>query len=428
MHTFFTLLKKEIRELLTPQMLIPFLVTVLLFFGIGKIVGKQISKQNKEQKVVVLDLDDSTSSREVPEIITKNGIVPTVLHRTSLDAAKQRARQEHTTTVLVLPVGFGEAIQAGRTQSIPVYTTLYSFSILGSRGLAAATTAIQSINEHFGNAMLKSATAAIQPETVRAPIQPENFVAIGSKEIQANPEIVLSFVSSQTTFIPIVLFLVIVLASQMIAVSIASEKENKTLETLLSTPTNRNLIVASKLVGAGIVALGLAVVYMFGLGSYMSGITGGVGNSLAELKPIFSQLGLVLTLRDYTMLGLSLFFGILAALSIAIILGSFAEDTKSAQGVITPIMVLIMIPYFLTLFLDFSSLPRTAQWAIYAIPFAHPFLASQNIFLKNYSQITAGIVYEAVFFLVFVYIAAKLFSSDKILTLKLNFGKKKSSA
>ena len=50
-----------------------------------------------------------------------------------------------------------------------------------------------------------------------------------------------------TIYIPIVLFVAVIFASQMIATAIATEKENKTLETLLSYPVTRTSIVTSKM-------------------------------------------------------------------------------------------------------------------------------------------------------------------------------------
>jgi len=52
-----------------------------------------------------------------------------------------------------------------------------------------------------------------------------------------------SVVTQQTLLIPIVLFMVIMMSAQMIAASIAGEKENKTLETLLSTPVGKGALV-----------------------------------------------------------------------------------------------------------------------------------------------------------------------------------------
>jgi ABC-2 type transport system permease protein len=148
-------------------------------------------------------------------------------------------------------------------------------------------------------------------------------------------------------------------------------------------------------------------------------------NASSALRPILSQLGLIFTSGDYLLLGISLFAGILAALSMAFILGSFAQDTKSAQGVIAPIMVMLLIPYLLTLYLDLAAFSPVLRAVLYAIPFTHTFLAAQNILLGRYTEVLLGDAYLGVIVVVSIFAAAKIFSSDKILTMRLPFGKKK---
>ena len=58
MRTFLTLLKKELRELLTWQIILPILLTAVLFFGLGNVLGKEQQKANAAQAVVVLDRDN----------------------------------------------------------------------------------------------------------------------------------------------------------------------------------------------------------------------------------------------------------------------------------------------------------------------------------------------------------------------------------
>jgi len=88
-------------------------------------------------------------------------------------------------------------------------------------------------------------------------------------------------------------------------------------------------------------------------------------------------------------------------------------------------MVLLLIPYFLTIFLDLSVLPDVARYAVLAIPFTYPFITGPNLFLGNYGIVWWGIGYQLVWFAVFVTIAARVFSSDRILTMKLSLGKRK---
>ncbi|RLE05837.1 MAG: ABC transporter permease, partial [Candidatus Aminicenantes bacterium] len=56
---------------------------------------------------------------------------------------------------------------------------------------------------------------------------------------------------------------------------------------------------------------------------------------------------------------------------------------------------------------------------------SHPFLASQNILLGNYGIVFGGILYMLLFFGVLIFIAARIFSTDKVLTMKLRFRRKK---
>jgi ABC-2 type transport system permease protein len=86
---------------------------------------------------------------------------------------------------------------------------------------------------------------------------------------------------------------------------------------------------------------------------------------------------------------------------------------------------MVMIPYFISLFADINTLSLPVKILVLAIPFSHPFLVSQNLYLGNYGMIAAGLAYMLVVFVVLVAFAARVFSTDKILTMKLHFGKKK---
>ena len=92
---------------------------------------------------------------------------------------------------------------------------------------------------------------------------------------------------------------------------------------------------------------------------------------------------------------------------------------------IMPLIFLVMIPYFISFFADFKTLSLPVKLLVWIIPFSHPFLATQNIILGNTQGLVLGIAYMFVFFLVMVVIAARIFSTDRVLTMKLKWGKKK---
>jgi ABC-2 type transport system permease protein len=92
---------------------------------------------------------------------------------------------------------------------------------------------------------------------------------------------------------------------------------------------------------------------------------------------------------------------------------------------IMPLMFMVMIPYFISIFADINAVSLPLKIFIMAIPFSHPFMVSQNLYLGNYGMIAAGLAYMLVVFAILVVFAARVFSTDKILTMKLRFGKKK---
>jgi ABC-2 type transport system permease protein len=111
-------------------------------------------------------------------------------------------------------------------------------------------------------------------------------------------------------------------------------------------------------------------------------------------------------------------------LAISIILGALVNDSKSAQTMLLPIMMMVMVPWLVTLFTDVNSLPTAAKLIVWAIPFTHTFTAMPNLMFGNYTAFWGGLAYQIVFFAIVMFFALKLFKSDKILTISLNFGQK----
>jgi ABC-2 type transport system permease protein len=68
-----------------------------------------------------------------------------------------------------------------------------------------------------------------------------------------------------------------------------------------------------------------------------------------------------------------------------------------------------------------NTLPLAIKAVLYAIPFSHPIIASKAIVLGDYTTVIFGIIYVAAFTVVIMYIASRLFATEKILTAKLRF-------
>lgn len=463
MKKFLILLKKEINELLTLQTLIPLIVMVVIFISIGNIIGSETKKEKlKSIKLYVIDYDKSLISKEYINFLKSNNIKifsfknleslnkdqkkeiigflksnNTFSHLNTPDILikfSQEAKKNNINTVIFIPEGFGKNIINNRRATIYPLSILTSFSIVKLSSSKNLDTTIALLNTFIENYILSEIKNKIisynnkikfNESFFKNPLKIDYSLYVNKKIANIHPAIIGGFVISQSVIIPIVIFMIIIFSTQMVATSIAAEKENKTLETLLSMPVKRTHIVSAKMLGAGVVSMLMAIIYIIGFRYYLNGITGRGFSSeqVNALKPILDKLELSLQISDYILLCLSIFGAVLTALAIALIIGAFAEDVKQIQTLITPIIFLLMIPYILSIFLDINSLSPVIKYIIYAIPFAHPFFATTNLFFGNIKPVIYGILYQFIIFMILVIIAGRIFSSDKILTMKLKLSK-----
>jgi len=101
-----------------------------------------------------------------------------------------------------------------------------------------------------------------------------------------------------------------------------------------------------------------------------------------------------------------------------------ANDTKSSQNMVMPILMLAMVPYLISMLTDINTLPTVFRFIVYAIPFTHTFSAIPNLMFGNTTIFFSGLVYQLAVFAICMFFALRLFKSDKIFTISLNFGQK----
>jgi ABC-2 type transport system permease protein len=427
MKKFMNLLLKEVRELITMQLFISLLFTIFLFYFIGQMAKTEMKKATRTQKIAVLNLDNSPFSDQLVGNLKTANFQPEMVKDETKEEAIEKTKASDTNLLLVIPEGFGQSLETQDIKEIETYSFLRSFSIVGSRSSVIINAVIKAMNEYLSSDVLKKRVPDISPEKLKNPIKSKDFVIVKDRMAEGKAEAIAGFVSSQSIFLPIILMMIIIYASQMVISAIAMEKQNKTLETLLTVPISRTSIVTAKMLAAGLVGLISAIIYMVGFRYYMGGFMGDVSEAATAsgLTSVIQKLGLAFTANSYVILGISLFLAILCALAMATILGVLAEDYRSAQSLIMPMIFLVMIPYFLSFFSDIKSLSLPAKLLLYAIPFSHPFLTTQNLLLEDYRPIVLGIIYMAAVFIVLIIIAARIFSTDKVLTMKLRLRKKR---
>jgi ABC-2 type transport system permease protein len=424
MKKFSNLLFKEIKELINKQLVLSLLMMVAIFYFVGQMAKTEMKKAAATQNISVLDLDGSELSKGLAAGLKAANFKIEQSGETDAEAAVEAAKRGEAYILLVIPRGFGESVARLEPIEISTYTFLRSFSMGGMRKSEILRAVISATNSYLSDNVLRKRVPDFPPDVLKNPIKSKDFIIVRDRMAEGSASVISGFVFSQSFLVPIILFFIIMNAAQMVISAIAMEKQNKTLETLLTVPIPRTSIVTTKMLAAAIVGLLSAAIYMIGMKSYMSGIMGDVQAS-AAVSGVIKQLGLALSGNGYLLLGIALFMAILCGLAMATILGVLAEDFRSAQTLTLPLMLLILVPYLLTIFTDVQSLPLPAKILVLAIPFSHPFLATPNMMLGHYSAVLYGILYMTVVFLVLVVIAARIFSTDRVLTMKLRWGKKK---
>ncbi len=417
MRHIFILARKEIKELLTRQLLIPIVVMVFFFGFIGRMMKGEMKKASVPKPIIVADYDQSTISGYITDILAQQNLI--VTKSTGLiGTLLQQARQSKIDMVLVIPESTEQKYNLLQRPEIKMYSLINSLSPFSDIGVSQVRSAINIVNESLGVRIIKQYNKDAPISTIKKPLDVTDFVSFKYQLIKANPVQIKDAIRVQNVFLPVILLMVIIYISQMIAAAMGQEKENKTLETLLTFPVSRFQILIGKMLGAAVVAILMSAVFLVGMKFYMTPITQISSSSAQSMVKTAVTIGPSQTVF-YVMTTLSLFLAIICAASLATLLTLFATDAKQAQSIVMPINILVIFPYFIALVLDINTLSAGLKILLYIIPFTYPFLMPQALFFNQTTLIIGGMVYMVIFAIVVTAIAAKIFSSDRILTAKL---------
>ena len=430
MNIFTVLVKKEVKELLTLQLVVSIAAMLLIFQIVGSSVGSHNKSSASRNGMVLLDLDKSPLSSRLTGALTKAGYDVKSSPEGSIEAALGAPEHAAQNSFILLPAGLEKAVNSGKKSRVEFYSRFKKNASGLGPALAATRTkkAAAVLSGDLSYYVLERKLPGLPAAFVRNPAPALEFAVVNGHAEEVPLAQVIAFIQSQSYFFPIAIFFIVIFSAQMIMTSVAGEKENKTLETLLSSPIDRWMLVMSKLTASAFIAAALSGAYLIGMRSFMSGITGealaGAAEGASAAGPALARLGLLITPSGYLLIGTSVLFCILCALSVAFILGVLSEDLKSIQAMVTPLMMALMLSYLLPLFIDLSSANFGIKLLLYAIPFTHAFMAAQNVMMGNIAQVLWGIAYQAAAFAVCVLFAARLFSGEAVLTLRFKFGKK----
>ena len=430
---FINLLKKELKELINVQMIATLGIMLMIFMIMGNLMTTAINdvvEDVSHPTINISDIDDTELSKQLISALKNTEATVKELSFEGDDYAKILSDNK-IKSLVVIPEGFTESLEKGEKPKLMTVSKMESAATMAnlSTGNTGAVALIESCVKNI--IAEQNGLGEDELERLDSPIELTENTVVDKKWAPISIGAITAKVSLQNMALPIALLILVLMTSQSLISSISSEKIDKTLETLLSAPVSRMSVISAKMLAAAIVALINAGVMMIGFtvfmkdaASSMDSETIDTAKQMLSTGDAFERLGLNLTAGDYLLVGLQFFFTIMICLSISIILGSLANDAKASQTLLLPIMLMVMVPYAISMFADVNALPTAAKLIVYAIPFTHTFTSMSNLMFGNTGVFFGGLLYQIIVFAICMFFALRLFKSDKILTMSLNFGQK----
>jgi len=428
-HELRNIAVKELREivrdprLLIGMIIVPVLMMPLMGVGIRSAMEASQTEVSK-METGLLNQDRTVGSYGFSDLLyrlmVQNNIIIKNSTASDVNSSVSWAVQNGISTLVVLPPAFSEDIANGTTANVSVYQVLSHFGfdeMVGSQRMDSVFILFNNMVLHQMLGDNYTSTNPLQPP-VPANVVPHSVVK--GEIINVSPSNLVNSIFTQGLMIPIAISVVLVLAAQLAATSVAMEKEQKTLEVLLTLPIKRINILLGKLSGVISVSALATIAMLLSYGYYMSSFTVAGGTQLD-----LATVGLMPDMTGYALLAASIFLSIISALAIAVLLAAYTKDVRSAQSLLGILFLPIFIPAFLLMFAPVEILPGGIQAIVYAIPFSYPSIASKALYTKDYAIVTLGIVYQVIFTTIVLIIAARFFASEKIMTAKLRWGRKR---
>lgn len=412
---FRNFLLKELKELARdPKILLGMIILPLIMFlllgGIMNYAVQTAQENVMKATFVVVNNDGAEWSHTFISFLRDSGVKIFVENNTQIDNGKvlELLSKYNITQILEIPKGFSENVTV-HFSNPKVKASLKFY------GVFLGTSVFESVSSSVVDGLVNQFNRAIAPDVL---VAKKSTIVKGEIKHDVDPAALSGLMMSQSIALPVTIMILLTYSVQIAATSVAMEKEEKTLETLLTLPMDRLTILLGKLSSSIIVAAVGAVAYMAGYGYLLGSV---MTNFKAGANLDLTSLGLVPSLTGYLLLGISLFVTLLSALALAVILSAFAEDVRSAQSFVGYVYPFIFLPAFALMYIDINTLPFALKLVFYAIPYSHPIITSKAVIMGDYLTGVFGIVYVSAFTFVVLYAASRLFATEKILTAKIKF-------
>lgn len=381
---------KEVKELFKKSTLISMIIIAFMFGYLGKTLSS-IGETMKDKPKLHLIVED-------------DGIFADIMQN-QIEQYSELTDEDDINTVII-EKGFTDSIMNGKQGAVSIAYVMKGAGIMNSIESEGFEHIVNMSSRAVSDSLI-SGDYQFDPSVMRIPVMIKRTTTIKGRQFDnVGPKEIMGVLSTQVSTLPILIMMLIIMSGSTVISSMAFEKENKTLETLLTMPVKRSNIIAGKIIGSAIVGLVFAGIYILGFRYYMNSLS--MGSTMTALN-------MQLNTQQTILLLLSFLSSLLAGLAACMLLGAFTKDSKTSQTMIFPISVSAMFSMFLTMFIDYATMAPVLKVIYFIIPFSHPMMAFRELMFGNYMIVIWGIIYCFAFFMVMIIITTYVFNSDILL-------------
>lgn len=406
---------KEVLDLVRdPKFVFGVLMTIMIFPLLGAMFTESFKGISAKPIISIIDKDLTDTSHFYVQVLSKY--------------AEITQDDKTASAIVVIEKGFDEKLRKEGVLYLKVY---YVFNTTGIASTAKETVI---------SGVLKKAADDMFLELfhIKQEIKLDEYTIYKNKLLNISPSTFMGILMGPANVLTWAVFMVTIMVLQTSVISIASEKEYKTLEILLTQPISSFTVLSGKLIASIIIALVEGIATFIGFSIYFSSII-----SIEQYVPetptttpsysvdIFGELrkaGLF-----PTSFSIILYLGVIIAslifiLSLGVVIGTLSSDTKSAGSITGILIPIFIIPAIFLMLSDIEALPLTFKIILLLIPYSHTVLAGRYMIMNNYGMLTLALIYNLVAGIALMYIASRIYSSETLLTFKLEFKKRRAES
>lgn len=323
MKAIFAIIKKEFsrffldRRMVLTTLLLPGLLIYVVYTAIGSITSA-IAEVPSTPTVYVQNMPESLSD-------AIGGMFEVRQQSVSDEEAKEQIRQGDIDLLVIFPENFDELdATSGEVPSVSIY--YYSAETASSSAYSMMVALLDGYEQQISNVF--------------------DINSGGDVYDLADSSSVSMYILSM--IVPMVLIMLMLSGCVSVVLeSIAGEKERGTIATLLVTPMKRSSLAVGKILSLSVIAMLSGISSFVGLILSLPNMMGGTGVdfSLAAYGAL-----------DYIGLLLVVISTVLVFVALLSIISAYARSTKEANGLIAPVMILIMVCSLCSMFITSPSI------------------------------------------------------------------------